>query len=900
MSKEVVYLEKLRLKIINQLNNRGFVFLIKTGDFALDEFFKSKIKDGLLNVRVKNQLEYFKEIEKTQNDPTQYKNYDFITIQSINEELLNTLTNISDTSETKTINPSIFYLPKFIIYRFFEHKSVDEFLSSSIFISEELDQLGPLIAKRSLEILYDGTFAPALQNHFLDQLNNKKISISKLIFYASVHKPQYLRWSENPLIDTVNVLSIETFLNERGKEFIAYFFKKISLNTIEAFFRSFIFVERENFTASSLSFEKISSITQALEPQLKQLLELATSPQFQILAEEDGFFTFKISEYLIEWSDLNQWIKKEEATFKQHKQLEALAKDYFQSGGPLLSKEQIEQATNWREDNLPGYRWEEKYKIDEGLISSYIVLSENNLEESLKKQQKKRSRLLKNSIRISVAVSIAFLLSSFTALIAYLERNSALKQQELAIQAKEDADQARVTAENERHLAEEARQNETVALQKAEFERMLALESKGQAELQRKNALNALDMAEKSALEASLAKEIAEKNEQLANEAREVAQINFKTSERLRNQQEARAASLEALGHFANENYDRGLLLAQTAFEKNLLNGGFPLQSDIFFALLYSKLSSKESKLEVNLEHPAKFLALSDSKNKLAVYTINGEIQIFTTSPNLELTEKLQTGYIQSMAFISETEILYTSIEGKLLSIGLQNTKPNYYNEKVAEDKYRALFKIPSHENIWIATSQNGGSHLLNYQKTNDFFKINERSGEKIQAMAIRGETIVWAEGNKMFYSNLFDQKSELLFTAASEISSIIWSEIHNSWILGLTNGQLLNFQPNSKKELADSFLIHGSKISQLKVIPYVYNTELLFSTGFDGSIYIYVLDRNLPFSTSISSRISFPKHRSWITGFVTDPERQLAYSISNDRSLKIWPMAIEELLKKH
>ena len=73
-----------------------------------------------------------------------------------------------------------------------------------------------------------------------------------------------------------------------------------------------------------------------------------------------------------------------------------------------------------------------------------------------------------------------------------------------------------------------------------------------------------------------------------------------------------------------------------------------------------------------------------------------------------------------------------------------------------------------------------------------------------------------------------------------------------------------------------------------------------MFSTGFDGSIYIYVLDKSLPFSGSISSRISFPEHRSWITGFVIDPEKKLGYSISNDRSLKIWPMAIEELLQKN
>lgn len=186
MSKEIVYLEKLRLKIIKLLNNRGFVFLIKTEDFAINEFFINKIKDRLWNVRVKNQVEYFKEIEEIQVDPSQSKSYDFIAIQSINGELINTSTNIYDNSEIRTINPSIFYLPKFNIHRIFEHKSVDEFLSSSIFLSEELAP-GPIITERSFETIYDGTLPSTLQKHFLDQLNNKKLSISKLIFYASVY-----------------------------------------------------------------------------------------------------------------------------------------------------------------------------------------------------------------------------------------------------------------------------------------------------------------------------------------------------------------------------------------------------------------------------------------------------------------------------------------------------------------------------------------------------------------------------------------------------------------------------------------------------------------------------------------------------------------------------------------
>lgn len=898
MDKNLVYLENFGLKIFTRLHKRGFVFLIKTEDHVFDAFLLNKITNGSLNSKHNKSLDFIHE----NIDSTSIKDitYDFVNVRSVDDEIISTLTQLIETTTANPSRYSVYYLPKLIIYRFFEQKSVDEFLSSCVFISEEIPNLGPLVVEKSLEILFAETLSTHLSKHFLEIVENRNMSLSKVMFYAFSYKSELFGVDELTLKTHAKAFPIENFLDEKGNEFITLFFEKIALETIEAFFRSFIFIEKESITPTSLRFEQISSITQAPEDQIRQLLELAKSPQFEILTEEEGIYGFKIPEYITEWHDLKRWIKKEESTFKQYKQLEALAQDYFQSAGTLLSKEQVEQALNWREETLPDYNWEEKYKLDKDLISSYILLSQNNLEEALKKQQKKRSRLLKNSVRISIAVSIAFLLSSFTALLAYLERNSAIKQQELAILAKEDADEARLVAETERLQAIEARQNESLALEEAKYERMLALDSKGQAEMQRKNALSALDMAEKSALEASVAKEIAEKNEQLANEAREVAQLNFKTSERLRNQQEARATSLEALGHFANEDFNRGTLLAQTAFEKNITNGGFPLQSDIFSALLFAKLTSEESKLVVDLEHPAKFITLSTSKNKLAVYTINGEIRIYATQPEFVLSEVIQTGYIQSMEFISETQLLFTSLEGNLLSLDIQNSKPNFYIEQLASNKYKALFKIPGHENIWIATNQSGGTDLLNYQKTNSFFKIKEQNGEKIQAMDIKSDQIAWAEGNKFYHSSLFDEDRELLFTASSEITSITWSQIHASWIVGLTSGQLLAVHPDRKQDMVESFAIHASKISQLKLIPYVYNTELLFSTGFDGSIYIYVLDQNLPFSASISSKISFPKHRSWITGFAIDPERKIAYSISNDRSLKIWPLSIEELLQRN
>ena len=897
MFKEKVSLEKLRLKILTFLNNQGFVFLIKTEDYIFDEFLKNELFEKNLLLYSDDQI---KQKENLPKKVEQNNFYEFKEVNTTNEDLLKTLLEHFKNKNNSNLSRVVYFLPKHIIYKFFDHGSVEDLISSCIFISEEQEFLRPFILEKSLKTIYSEKIIAPLIQYFTPCLENKQISLSKIIFFATAYTVELSEITEANLKAKSKLKLDERFLEQKGSEFLSSISKTLPLENIETFFRAFIFIEKDHFIHLKLSLEELSSFTLGPADHLNKFIELAISPQFQILTKEENLYSFKILEYLSEWSDLKRWIKNEEFAVKQYNQLEALAHDYFEFSGTLLSKEQIEQALNWQAETIHLHAWEQKYKLDSGLISSYILLSQNNLEESLKKLQKKRSRLLKNSIRISIAVSIAFLLSSFTALIAYLERNSAIKQHELAILAKEEADQARKVAENERIQAIEARQNESSALEKAEVERLLALEARSQEEIQKKNALSALDKAKKSEMEASGAREIAERNEELANEAREIAQVNFKTSESLRNQQEARSSALEAMGYFANEDYRKGIQLSQAAYEKNINNGGFPLQSDIFYALLYGKLNLEENQLEIDLEHPAKFLALSTSKDQLAVYTINGEIRIYATQPKFSLVKIIKTGYIQSMEFINGYQILFTSLDGNLLRIDINGDRPDLFKEKLSENNNKDLLKIPGKENTWIATSQKGEVDLLNYQKTDGFFKIKEKNGFKIQAMDIEGDQIAWAEGTNFFTSGIADENGNLIFTAPSEISSITWSQIHASWVAGLKSGQLVVIHPDQQKSTIETYAIHGSKISNLKILPYVHGTELMFSTGFDGSIYIYVLDKNLPFSGSISSRISFPEHRSWVTGFVIDPEKKLGYSISNDRSLKIWPMAIEELLQKN
>uniref|UniRef100_UPI004047F7DE hypothetical protein n=1 Tax=Algoriphagus sp. TaxID=1872435 RepID=UPI004047F7DE len=884
---------QLKIQIAQKLHQRGILYLIKTGDQIFDNFFTSQlINSGLTSsLSTGNTLE---EIQSTLSQRIELNEGVLIEIPKITNEIFNFLVqSLSD--ESLRVGKVIFLVPKQVVPRFLDVNEKNSFYSSCEFLSELHPNWTKTALFNGLSPILGDTLATKLANYFVDFEGVKNEEIGKALFFSENNKSKLEEFISNNQLKDESISTWHNFLDTKGIEFISKTTSKVSLDTIQAFFRSFIYEEgRQSFTIQLTINELYASVPLPKED-LDLLIEMATSPEFRILNEHGTSLGFSIPQYLTDWVDLKRWILNEEKSYQQFRLFEEIAEEYFKGTGLLLEKERLAQALILKEEIFTTYAWEEKYNLNEELFSSFLLLSQNYQEEQLKTQLKKRASLLKNSIRISIAVSIAFLLSSFTALLAYLERNSAIIQQELAIQSKEEADQARMVAEKERLEAIQARENEQSALKVAEDERLVALNAKGQAEIQRIMAVDALILAKKSEQEASEAKEVAQQNEKLANEATITAQVNFETSERLRNQQEARAAALEALGYFANKNYSEGIELVKTAYQKNLANGGFPLQSDIFNALLngMNTLNAKDS--EFNLDFPAKLIALSPNKEILAVYTINGELQIFSTLPTISFESSIKTGYIKSFEFLSATLLLGTDLLGKLFFIDLSSNTLTSFDPLLPLATNKGFFKVVGTEDLWIAHLANGDRSVYQFSAQEGFTALT--GNDKITTVSAKNP-LFWFEEKVFYKANLSDLKPEIVVTTPSSIQSVAWTTTHRRWMLGLENGQIWIVDPE-KALPNESFSIHATKVSQLISMPYAHGTELLISAGYDGGLTILVFDKAIPISASISSRVKFQGHRSWVTGFTVDEKMKTAYSIGNDRTLKVWPLEINELLKK-
>jgi hypothetical protein len=890
-----VDLNSIKSQITQQLELKGLLFLIKTEDHFFDDFLVNKLIETNLFASKSLKKDLF-ELNIFKNEVQGLKGSHIVEIPKITDEVMAYLSEQLTGRENGASARIVYLLPNQITRRFFDISGRESFISSCMFFSEFGADLASEVLEERLTSIFDKQLSPELSNFFSTTWQTNSTSLGKLLFFAQIFKSDLSKGIGKEGSQIFDQTAINQFLDKIGSKFLSEASIEVSPENLQAFFRAFIYLHGTSAIPIELTRAEVQAFSLLSTEQLDFLLQLASSEQYQILSEREGAYRLFIPEYSKEWKELKSWILNEEIAFKQYKVFEEIAQEYFKGTGFLLGKERLDQALLLKEEIFTTYAWQEKYKIDKELLSSFLLLSQNYQEELIKTQQKKRASLLRNSVRISIAVSIAFLLSSFTALLAYLERNSAVIQQELAIKSKEEALVAQRQAEKERLEAVSARENEQSALKVAQDERLLAISAQKDAEVQRGNAVVSLNAAKLAEKEASDAKDVALKNAKLANDATIEAKINFEKSEKLRNQQEARATALEALGYFANRDFARGIDLVKSSYQKNLSNGGFPLQSDIFNALLNGLNSSKVAEMDMDLEFPAKLLALSKNKDKLAVYTINGELRMYATQPTLTERAVIKTGYIKSFEFLSDTEIIGTDIKGALFLIDLTTATISDLATKLPVDQIKGFFKAFGSANIWIAKQADGSTVFYHHEVAKGFVALK---GDMTKLAGTElNKLLFWAEGNEFYKSSLPAGTPELVVKASSPIQSAAWSAIHSRWMLGLENGNIWSVDP-TKQKTTESFTIHSSKVSQLVTMPYAHGTELMLSTGFDGGLIFFVFDKDIPLSASASSRIKFQGHRSWITGFTIDEKKKTAYSISNDRTIKVWPLEINELLQK-
>uniref|UniRef100_UPI004048B275 hypothetical protein n=1 Tax=Algoriphagus sp. TaxID=1872435 RepID=UPI004048B275 len=394
---------QLKIQIAQKLHQRGILYLIKTGDQIFDNFFTSQlINSGLTSsLSTGNTLE---EIQSTLSQLIELNEGVLIEIPKITNEIFNFLVqSLSD--ESLRVGKVIFLVPKQVVPRFLDVNEKNSFYSSCEFLSELHPNWTKTALFNGLSPILGDTLATKLANYFVDFEGVKNEEIGKALFFSENNKSKLEEFISNNQLKDESISTWHNFLDTKGIEFISKTTSKVSLDTIQAFFRSFIYEEGRQSFSIQLTINELYASVPLPKEDLDLLIEMATSPEFRILNEHGTSLGFSIPQYLTDWVDLKRWILNEEKSYQQFRLFEEIAEEYFKGTGLLLEKERLAQALILKEEIFTTYAWEEKYNLNEELFSSFLLLSQNYQEEQLKTQLKKRASLLKNSIRISIAVS---------------------------------------------------------------------------------------------------------------------------------------------------------------------------------------------------------------------------------------------------------------------------------------------------------------------------------------------------------------------------------------------------------------------------------------------------------------------------------------------------------------
>ncbi|MBW7953062.1 MAG: hypothetical protein H3C56_11065, partial [Chitinophagaceae bacterium] len=269
---------------------------------------------------------------------------------------------------------------------------------------------------------------------------------------------------------------------------------------------------------------------------------------------------------------------------------------------------ELQLAWKWKEEAKPNTTWASRYNNYFEKAILFLDYCKQQSELELQHKEKMQKKRLRRARVIAIFISCIALLAFLLAIYSFDQRNKANKQKLVAINKTQEAEQERKNALAQQKVAEENATEADKQKKAAEENAAEALKQKAEADKQRKTAeVNAEEAskqkinAEKQAQEADKQRKTAEENAAEANKQkkkaetekieadkqRKTAEEQRKISNRLKELADARNLANLSMFKFRAGNKTESKSLAIQAFELNKENNG-PKQVGEIYAALHS------------------------------------------------------------------------------------------------------------------------------------------------------------------------------------------------------------------------------------------------------------------------------------------------------------------------
>lgn len=697
---------------------------------------------------------------------------------------------------------------------------------------------------------------------------------------------------------------------------------------IKKLFKSFVLIDDNGFPIlSKISNDDLANKSNIHSPHLDLFLKVAKDLNYNFVTTVDGKLSLTSNSFLSHWADLKIWIDEENKFVSIYKQVNKKALSYFNGETGLLTDELLKKALYWINEESPTIDWALPYAKEFELTITYIQESEKQRLAQIEARQRRSKRLLNTTKLISFIIGFAFLVSTLAALLAFLERNNAVKAKEFselrrkeAIIAKEEAIISTKLADKERLNALKATKAEKLAKVQAENDKLIAITARDLANQEKLKAIEAKnseilskEIAEEERKLAILAKNQADKERQNALKAREEADIsfveasnNFKKAEKLRKQQEARADALKSFRLYLNNETREGLTLARNAYTLNLENEGNLFETDIIKAMIFGMNEFNRNKNIIQLNQPIRNITISPTGKYYAVASINGLISVFNSKTDAKINDfKISLNEFQSFCFTNTDQLLLGTKSGDLNIYEFNNQQIKLNSVKnLSNTPIKSIISISTNQNKFLISSgrdilmMNGLSEKDSIQSKliSPNIHLNKidyiKNSSKI--LIPLDKTLIILPLNKDKFETNF--KTIKTFPHKLTCISSITFKGEEMVLVGDVKGYIYLINLKNGEIIHDKKLHQSSITSCLSKV--IGEHLMLISSGLDHEIQVEYLFFNSKIQLVTSSTANFDYHKGWVTEISYHTQSKTFYSCSDDMTLRKWNFEPTEIIK--
>lgn len=822
--------------------------------------------------------------------------------------------------------------------RLFEYRHFYEMLSSSQYNlpqfrkAEFSEVINSILLSSQKTIHKDGV--DYLYNQFGKDLKN--LTLLKLFLNEAIEEVNSTNRKEIGLEDLLQISSeslyeskLDSFYNSCGeseKKLIEKLFKQTTVVPDGSKLRKPIRVDHFLQVTGSTLVE-LSPLLQSIQHSFHFLVDVILPFQERLDVKDHSLLSgsavieIKSEHFIPLWPRLVEWIKEEKESQDLYKGLSEKATLFDKGLTDYLRPPDLDLALEWYELQKPDELWSKQFDDNHHRTISYLLTSKVKFQDEILKKEQDQKEKIKRLRR----VGIYGLLGGLVILIVIgVFAVDAKRQEAVAQQEREKAEKETEKARLEKQRADLLYQEATKATEVALANEQLALSEKVRADEEKERANNARNEAEQQRIKIQETnKELNQKEKELSKTVGDLKvsdaakEIATKKAENAREYQEILNSILSLRNQVQKKDYQADELKELLGQVKNAY-GNYRKASlefkeadlpnnDLYQVLLEIRRKMVDNGTLTGI--PSDLSTLPSGIRKISIspggnLAAGGDdgILLYSKQPinqgNVALSKfSIGRDRIRSLEFMSNTELIIGTVNGKLLQFNLSTATskvlevgllPNQIVEQVLVSP-KGVFLLVAGQVIKVDVNKPASTVRLTGITAKNLFKLNE---EKLLLVS-KDNTLVILDMASLQWQPINSDLKKISITAAKSSGDNLF--------LGMENGEIalckiirLGNVISIKTEL--TIPAHRTRITSLA---YDASSEKLFSASLDQTANIFDLKlkklRNDYIANYLYKIEGFDK---WIWDFALIQTGKVKTLLTVDESgeLKSWQTGSEML----